>query len=173
MVLSGEFIRAGDIPIVRVVTKSASESVTSSATPQNDDELSISLDVGVWRVELYLHVACAAAANTTDLRAKWTFSGTTDSVGRSCMGPGLASVNPVGDTTTAGSGIVRHSGNSLGTEVSYGLVDGDTSAIHEDLALVVSASGTLQLQWAQWSAGGTAAIASTASRMYITSLDPA
>ena len=44
--LAGETVLASHYPKVRVIKKAALESVTSSITPQDDDDFTVALDAG-------------------------------------------------------------------------------------------------------------------------------
>jgi hypothetical protein len=144
--------------------KLSNESVTNSVAMQDDDELSVALGVGVWRVEAFLHASGPAAA---DIQTAWTFSGATNGTNRACIGPG------VGTASAINGAAVRTSVHALTTAVPYGVDGSVTSAIHEDLYLIVTTAGTLRLQWAQATANATASVMASGSRLYATRLSPA
>jgi hypothetical protein len=169
--LAGEDILASDIVTPKYLSKASTETVTSSAVLQNDDDFVVSLPVGVWRVELFAHVSNAAAADTGDIRSAWATTGTITSMGRSVTGAGPASVDNTGSVTTAGSGITRSSGHGLTTAVITGITDDAAGLLHEDLLLNVTVAGVLTFQWAQGTSNATGTAISTASRMYLTQLE--
>lgn len=160
MPLAGELLDVTDFVVPQYIRKAASESVTSSATLQNDDDLLAALPVGIWRVQLWL---TATGATAGDIKTTWTTTGTMTGIGRSCLGPNLS-------TTTNLDGGILLGGFALTSTVNYGL-SAANHAIHEDLLLDVSVAGTLQLQWAQQTSSGTATTLSTSSRMYITQVE--
>lgn len=148
--------------------KPSTESVTSSTTLQNDDDLFIDLTPGMWRIELFAHAACTVAADTVDILSAWSNTGTMTSWARSCMGPGPSSVNTYGDSAAAGSGIMHFNGHALGSSILYGITDDGSSIIHEDLLLEVAAAGRLQWKWAQNASNATPVTVSAAGRIYVT-----
>jgi len=157
MPLAGEFVDVTDIVVTQYIRKAATESVTSSTTLQDDDDLFAALPVGIWRVQLWLTVTGATAG---DIKTTWTTTGTISGIGRSCLGPNIS-------TTSNLDGGILLGGFALTSTVNYGL-SATNHAIHEDLLVDVSVTGTLQLQWAQVASSATATTLSTSSRMYIT-----
>lgn len=143
------------------IRKSANESVTSSTTLQNDDQLAVTLGVGTWRVEAYLH---ATGSLGGDIRTAWTFAGTTSSVGRSCQGPNQSMTDRTNTT-------MRSSASALADHMLYGTDGVGESVIVEDLLLVVTGSGVLTLQWAQEATSVTATVVWAGSRLYATRVD--
>lgn len=148
MPLAGQKVRASDIQPLYMIRKAAGESVTSSTTSQNDDDITISLDVGTWVIDLYAQVNGATAG---DVRIKWTNTGTMTCVHRSAIAPGA---NTTDATQSASSRI--QAGQVLGTEYGYGTDATVSSRVHERLVMEVTVAGTLQLQWAQLASSGTA-----------------
>jgi hypothetical protein len=170
--LAGEDILASDIQYPRVLSKAASESVTSSVTLQADDDFSFTLTPGLYRIEAFLHASNAVTTDNGDIRIAWAIvSGTMTGLGRSCTGAGPASTNNTGDTVVAGSGIMRYSGHGLATAVIYGITDDAAGVIIEDQLLQVTVTGVFQMQWAQGTSSATPTSISVASRVYITQLE--
>lgn len=157
--LSGTVAR---VPICK--RKNPVQSVTSSATPVDDTSLFYPLTPGSYRVQLVAHFSSPSAS--ADLRSKWTFSGTTGTNGRACLGPG--SVTTAVEGQSAGS-VMRSSGHGFGTEVVYGTDAGLAAGVlQEDIVLIPTTNGILQWQWAQGTSNVDATTVSVASRLYIT-----
>jgi hypothetical protein len=135
--------------------KDVSETVTSSTTLQDDDELSVVLGIGTWQVEAVLH---ATGASGGDIKIAWTFSGTQGSPGKWCLGPQLG-------TTDAFATSAKMTTAGFSTAVAYGTDGTEESAILEKMLCEVTASGTLQLQWAQNASSGTATTLLVGSRI--------
>lgn len=148
-----------DAWIPRYKRKATAENVTNSTSMQEDDELFFSLPVGAWRVEAFLHVTGAAAA---DVAVSWVFTGVAALSHRACIGPGL------GTAGVTNSAFGRFSAHGLGTSSSYGLDGSAASAIHEDLLLVVTTAGTIKLNWAQAVANATPSVMAVGSVIYAT-----
>jgi hypothetical protein len=163
MVLAGDVVKASDIYAPSFISKSATETVTSSSTYQNDDDFIVALGVGTWRVQLFAHVSGAAAA---DIKVRWNFSGSVSATGRACIGPQSG-------TTDATVTTMRAAGHGFASDIVYGLDGTNTTIVHEDVFLTVTAPGTLTLQWAQNTGNATGTAMSTSSRMYIDELEPA
>lgn len=141
----------------RVVYKEFTETVTSSTTLQDDNELFVGLQPGTYNVRAVLR---AAGATGGDVKVAWTFDGTLTRSNRACWGPALS-------VSDAAATNMRAATASLGTGIGYG-VDGTAgSAILEDLLLTVTVGGTLQLQWAQQASSGTATELTSECRMYV------
>jgi hypothetical protein len=158
---------SGDPSTPTMMRKAATQTVTSSIVLVNDDDLTVDLEPGAYRVELFAHGSSTNAADTSDIRLAWTFSGTVTAA-RTCIGPGPVSGNITGDDTTAQTGVMRSSGHAITTSVIYGLTQDASAGIHEDISMEVTAAGTLQLQFAQGTSNATASSLTTASRMYVT-----
>jgi hypothetical protein len=157
---AGDIIDAGDVIVPKFIAKAATESVTSSTTMQDDDDLFVDLPVGVWRIQLWL---TATGATGGDIKTTWTTTGTMSTIGRSCLGPNVS-------TTSNLDGGILLGGFAISSTVNYGL-SAANHAIHEDILIEVSVTGTLQLQWAQVASSGTSTTLSTSSRMYITQVE--
>lgn len=163
--LAGEYVRTSHYPKVRVVRKAATETVTNSATLQNDDDFSITLEADKsYRIELHLVASGPAAA---DVRLAWTATGGASSpTGRHVLGPesGTASV-----TATQMRATATH---AFTTNVIYGTDGTSNSRIYEDFLVdVVGSSGTLTLQWAQGTANATGTNVFANSYLVVTEVD--
>lgn len=155
MVLAGERIRAGDFAGKTYVRKGTTESVTSSTTVQNDDQLVVALAVGTWEVEFFLAVTGASGG---DVRTAYTNTGTMSFLGRFCSGAG-ATTGDIAD------GTLQSTVRSITTEVVYGLTSTTTQMfIRERILVEVTVAGNLQLQWAQGTSSGTATVMNTSSQ---------
>jgi hypothetical protein len=157
---AGDIIDVGDFIVPKFIHKAASESVTSSTTLQDDDDLTVDLPVGTWRVQVWL---TATGATGGDIKVSWTNTGTMSVIGRSCLGPNLS-------TTSNLDGGILLSATTFGASVEYGLSSAN-HAINEDLLIDVSVAGSIQMRWAQVASSGTATTLSTSSRMYITQVE--
>ncbi len=166
MVLAGAKVRASDIRTVQSKSKAATESVTSSTTLQDDDDLFMDLEAGKsYRVWLILTVA-SGGAEAADIKTSWTFAGTATKVGRCVWGLGISS------TATDDSAFSKSSGVAIGASVSYGIDAGQAAACYESLILEdVTVAGRLQLQWAQVASNATATVLSTTSRVFWEEID--
>jgi hypothetical protein len=139
----GDIIFATDINAViaslpKVYTKTSATARQSTTTLTADPDLSgITLDVGVYDIELILFWTCA---NTTPkLKTRWGFSGTITNTLRLCHGPG--------STQTGGPEAV-----SDATMRAYALTSQDAiySTILEAVyGAEVTVAGDLSLNWAQ------------------------
>lgn len=165
MPLAGALVRASDIRNPVVYFKAASESVTSNATAQNDDDIAIALDVGLWGIDLF---GVATGAQAADVIVQWTFSGTATLRHRSGTGPGTNT------TDIRNTDSVQRAGMSLTTGPGYG-TDANTgdrsSRIHERLVIEVTVAGTLQLQWAQAVSTASATAFATATHAEVQQLE--
>lgn len=143
------------------VVKASDETVTSSTTMQDDNELFVTLPVGLWRVEAMLIFTGATGG---DFKCTWSFAGTAaGSQGRMMLGPATA-------TTSAVDTSMRAANTTSGGTAIYGVDGTFASAAREDLIWNVTASGVLTLQWAQQASSGTATTLLAGSRLYITKL---
>lgn len=161
--LAGDTITASDINDVTVkyITKSANESVTSSATPQDDNDFVVALPVGVWRIEIIISYTCAT---TGDIMTKWTTTGTITSLGRWVLGGGT-SMTVVTDET------MRMQGASIGTGLIFNGNGTNSNIVREEVLVDVSVAGNLQFQWSQGTSDVTATTVTTASRMFVTKVE--
>jgi hypothetical protein len=167
-------ISAGNVALTRVrlnssakriyAHKTADEGLVSSTTVQDDNSLFLDLPVGVWDITLKLSAFCSSGI-AADIKMMWTFSGTfTGSPGRFCLGPAVVNTG-VSDTT------VRLALHSLALEVTYGVDDVVGNYISENLFLVVTAPGRLQLRWAQAGSSSSTTTVLTGSRLVAESVD--
>lgn len=142
-----------------VIRKSSNETLTS-ATLQNDNELTCSLSTGTWEVEFNLRTFGPAGSN---FKTNYTFSGTLTSASKVTQGPGTTSTDAYNAQTFSTSA------GPWNTETPYGTVGtttADVIGIQEKLLLVVSAPGTLHLQWAQQTAIGVTTVAGGSWMIY-------
>lgn len=124
-----------------VVNKTGDELVGSTSM-QNDDELVLTLPVGVHKIEAYLRVS-AEHSDNGDIQVAWATTGTIALVGtRACFGPGVNAGSPGGITGTS------QVSNVLSDPISYGC-DLGWAAVTETFLVNVTVSGTLRLRWAQ------------------------
>jgi hypothetical protein len=130
------------------VVKQATESVTSSTTLQNDDELVLTLLANrTYYVKVCLYVTGAAAG---DVKVDWVLGTVANTPLRFQSGP---------DTSTSGVGAttVRKTVNGMTTAVPYGLDGSIGSAIVEEFIVQCTTSNaSLQMRWAQNGSSGTA-----------------
>jgi hypothetical protein len=160
---AGDPIRASDIPITRFVQKTVTENVTSSTTMQDDDELFMTIDVGLWRIEAIIGVTGQTAA---DIKLGWTFSGTASGLSRQILG----SPTTLADPTDAN---MRYTSHGLTTALGYGTVTTPAAWIREDITLEVSVAGILRLQWAQLASNASPSSVIAASKIYVSELEQA
>src|SRR5262245_50768918 len=141
---NGEVLTADDVDIYLVNTiaaiKSATESVTSSTTLQNDDELVLAL----------------AANSTYEIRSLLKIDGSTaGDIKVGFTGPSgstpLLFLDGLGIGATDGSGRVQFVIDSFASNGSFGTTGvGDTRGLMvHGLVVIGSTAGNLQLQWAQ------------------------
>lgn len=141
------------------VRKTADESVTSSATLQNDNELTIAIPAaGSYVIDLRLYGSSAANA-AGDLRVGFTFPTGTFHFGVGALDSSLASgaaadLAATGNlSATSGSTVL---GIGLSTTVTYSKVEA---------LLIATAAGTLQMQWAQLASNANASTIKAGSHM--------
>ncbi len=121
------------------VIKSANETVTSSTTLQDDNELvTPTLAVGTHYVQLCLIVTSVVA-----IKLVWTNTGTMSN-NRRVSGPGGA------ETTAADDATTQWACSGFATPVDYGFREGTAQYHIEEFATVnVTVAGAITLQWAQ------------------------
>jgi hypothetical protein len=125
------------------VRKTADESVTSSATLQNDNELSIAIPAaGTYEIDVHLIVTSAANA-AGDIRVGATFPAGTMTMMLDALDVSLAASN-TGTIVRAAAAITSGVDPALG----FGASTSQTYA-HVKFLFVATASGTFQFQWAQ------------------------
>lgn len=128
-----------------LVQKTADETVTSSVTLQNDDELKFSaVASAIYVVDAWIFAyQGASSATAIDINGDWSVpSGATG--WKWCSGPALTMTN-----REAASMVTSLHG--FGTDRNYGLDDSNNGVrIHEHLLINMSTTaGTVQYRWAQ------------------------
>ncbi len=146
------------------VKKSSSESVTSSTTLQNDDDIVFNLpEPGVYNVIALLTIGGATAG---DLKVAWAVSaGAAQLTTRRCIGPAIG-------TTAFDNTSMRMTAHNLTTEVSYGTAEAATGVIREEFLVETAGTGTVQLRWAQRTSSATATVLSSNTYATIEKLKP-
>lgn len=127
-----------------IVIKSADESVTSSATMQNDDHLSLAVTAGkTYKLHMVLFHS-SAADNAGDIKIGFTFPAGTLHVGAQGL------VTTVSAASFGDIQAIARIGetSSPSTATPYALNNTITTTIVE-VVFVCTGTGTLQLQWAQ------------------------
>lgn len=157
------------LALPNIVIKSADESVTSSTTLQDDNELLISLAAGkTYCIEAFILASGAAAG---DIKIAWARTGTLNHTGaRFCEGPGANTTDVTAAAAAATTvGVTRaNGGNALTTANSYGVDGAAVSAIREQFVIQSAVTGTLTLQWAQNASSGTATLVRAGSWLKVT-----
>jgi hypothetical protein len=147
MPAAGALVRASDVdrPQAR---KTATESVTSSATLQNDDELFVSVEANA----IYTVVACLFYDGATAGDFKFSFTGPS---GYSF--DYAATIAPTAATTAAGN-TVNNSAFAETDTLGVGAVGAGTTLVVpiQGILVISSTAGTFQLQWAQNASSATA-----------------
>lgn len=151
----GEDITAADLQIMSddlnalwtqpFARKTATESVTSSTTLQNDDALSVAVAASTT-----YHVECVLlydGATAGDLKVGFTAPASASFEGIA-VGPSPTAASSADDVTAY---VVLGTANNFGA-----LGTGTTTALKINGVITTSGSGTLQLQWAQVASSGTA-----------------
>lgn len=143
------------------VTKGSDESVTSSTTLQNDDALAYTVAAaGTYAFEINLAVTSAADA-AGDVRIGFTFpTGTMHFFG---IGPDVSLASGNIGTGHFGTALSATSGT---TALAFG-ASTTAAAIRVYGQLIATATGTLQLQWAQQSSSGSATTVKAGSFMIV------
>jgi hypothetical protein len=148
-------VKASDIRAAMPVQaiKSADESVTSSTTLQNDDELALALLAGVeYRISGLVILTGAAAAGGAAIAFTWPAGVTVEWSGSGLAIAGGANVNAIRNT----SGTSSPFGTSGATPVP---------AFIEGTVFPAPANFTLQTQWAQSASNATATVVKLGSRL--------
>jgi hypothetical protein len=147
----------------QVVIKIVDESVTSSTTLQDDNELQFAVDANTrYSVEFFLIYNTLAAA---DLKAQYTVP---SGASLTWVSDGIASGTTVTVDTVSrtaqfiGSTPPAHGG----VEVSGAPVD--MIAFHKGLLTIGATAGTLKLQWAQQASSATATYIRANSTLILT-----
>ncbi|WP_328860881.1 hypothetical protein [Streptomyces sp. NBC_00306] len=129
----------------QLIPKTANETITSSATLQNDNHLLGSMAANaVYLVTVRLAVNGASGG---DFKMAWSMPTGTTASQRFCFGPDVSSAASTAGTTVRASGIT----NGHLVEINYGLFTTGTQSYIEETLRVETAStaGTCQLRWAQ------------------------
>lgn len=141
--------------------KTADQSVTSSTTLVNDTHLSITLpSVGSYLVDVWLYALSAANA-AGDLAVGFTYPTGTLNIGGAGPDSALASGNI--EPGQWGAALSQPSGTIFN---SYGLSTGAVT-IHLHGLFIATATGTLQLQWAQLASNANASTLKAGSHMLV------
>jgi len=137
------------------VRKTADESVTSSAVLQNDDHLLFSIpQAGTYAFEFVIFATSAANA-AGDIQIQLTGPTGTFTFGGVGLDITLASGN---------TGTVNMAG--ISTTLNFGVSTTQTMILIKGI-LVATASGTLQLQWAQQTSNANATTVKAGSHMFV------
>lgn len=132
----------------RTVIKSVDESLPSSTTLQNDDELFLSVENGAsYKGEAVLGASGAGSATLGDILIGWTFPGGT----LTHHAVGLLAGVAYGVSTGGSVNAVRFRDTSSPTAspYSFGTPLTNFGVVRIGLSYVCTADGTLRLQWAQ------------------------
>jgi hypothetical protein len=159
---AGQVLTAAELNALGLhATKTADQSVTSSTTLINDIHLSIAIPtVGTYLVDTYLYGVSAANA-AGDLQLGYSFPAGTMS--------GFA----LGPDASLASGTVQAGQWGVQTSITGGVaafINGlstSTVAIWAHTLLTVTATGTLQLMWAQNSSSASASTLKAGSHMLV------
>ncbi|MGV1010413.1 MAG: hypothetical protein ACOYBY_17740 [Dermatophilaceae bacterium] len=150
--LAGQIPTAAELNAIvtrRFIAKAAAESVTSSTVLQDDNDLQVALTNGTYLIDARI---VASAAEAGDLKLAWTHSGP-------CTGPAEA-------TTDRQSTLMLRQAASETTVIPYGIDGSGTTYVGEELYVIVTAAGTLKLQWAQNTSSATATTLTTSTTLF-------
>jgi len=139
--------------IARTYVKGSTESRASTTTLTNDSELNtIPLDIGTYRIELVGFFT--VGSNTPRLVTRWGFTGTWNNPDRVCFGPGATETAAPNVATTVNVQGYQAAGQSA----TYNIINTAvyTSFREVSMNVVVTAAGSLSLQWAQFSSNAAA-----------------
>lgn len=130
------------------IVKPSNETVTSSATMQDDNDLTIALAAGKYAVELFLAVSAHASGGL-----KYTWGAITGSTAyrRSALHTLVQVFN---------TGLSQETGQTSAV-----------ASVKEEMILVLTQAGTLTLRWAQNSSFGTGTAVVAGSYMRVWRLD--
>lgn len=124
-----------------------------NTTLADDPDLaSFALGIGTWDVRCMLLMSTIAAS--TNIKTRWSFTGTWNSPTRACTGPAITNVAaPTAITPT------KMTGHSVGGDATYGLAATTAyNVIYEECStVVVTVAGSLGIQWAQNTVNAAAA----------------
>lgn len=164
--ITADKLTAGQIQLIQ---KTTDESVTSNTTPQNDDELFVSLDasatyvIDAWIFAYQGAPASGTGSATIDLRTDWSMpSGATG--WKWCTGPATSMTHNGRDNTSV---VMALSG--FGTDRSYGLDDSSNGVVVHEHVLVTTGttSGTAQFRWSQDTSNALAATVGALSHLIV------
>ena len=134
----------------RAAYKAANESVASSTTLQNDDNLKFSVAANdIWTFELFLIVSGDAAG---DIKIAFT-APTGATINWGAIGQTIA--DAFSDAVVSGSG----------TTASFGVGAASRTILIRGTVVVSTTAGTIQLQWAQDTSSVTATVVATGSHI--------
>lgn len=131
--------------IPQYVEKGSDETVTNTATVQNDDELELTLAPGTWEITSVLYAAGISGANQ-DIKIQYTFP--TGSFSWGAWGLHVDWANSAGGRDAAVGGDPLDSASPTGA-YGFATVTGANTPVLVKGILTNSASGVLRLQWAQ------------------------
>jgi len=161
-VLAGNRITAQllDSMLPDIVIKPANETVTSSTTLQNDDDLFVSVEANA-QYDVFLTVFHDSEATSGDIKFSWT-------------GPSGATMNWGVHTptlTTTSSTTVPDTNMQvrlINEVVETGGADNTGTTMFASGSLTTSSTaGTLQLQWAQQTSNATASTVRAGSKLHV------
>ncbi|MFD9225374.1 hypothetical protein ACFWDI_36440 [Streptomyces sp. NPDC060064] len=144
------------------VHKTADESVTSSATLQNDNHLLVSVLANA-EYEIVLRM-CANGSASGDIKLAWTVpAGSTSQ--RFCRGPDTSSAGSSAATTVRSNGLT----DGHATAINYGVFSTSQQSFIEEILYISTGgtAGTVQLQWAQNVIDATATTVEAGSYMTV------
>lgn len=138
------------------VRKTSAESVTSSTTFQDDDELFYTIDDSSARYEVNAYLFVSSAANAAgDIKFQWSMPGGSNvAMGGIGLDIGLA------------SGAVGTLSMQAGSPLSFGCSTTQSMIVLHAI-FTPGATGTLTLQWAQNSSSGSATTVQAGSHLVI------
>jgi len=166
--LAGQIARASQYPRTRVLFKAGNETVTSSTTLQDDDDLAWTFTAtGLYRIEFVV----VAYGDTGDVKTAWT------------AGSGVAGTKyvdgPADATTATAPGFlsrtntaVRRSTHGFATSCTYQLQAPSLGTWIREWSMVTitdvsGVNGKIQLQWAQNSSSATATTVTNESHILV------
>lgn len=154
--ITADLLRGG---LPRFAYKTAQTDRASTVTPTDDPDLQMTLDIGSYHVEFFIHYSTPAAA---DFRSDWNFTGTVSSTNKAALGLGTT----VTDSTP--QGIMRSGIHGIATDITYGDRAGANQIFcYETGLVVVTASGLLSYRWAQGTSNAGTTSVHAESRMKV------
>jgi hypothetical protein len=166
--LAGETILAEDIVPVRYFKKVATESVASSTTLQDDNDLA-GIPLAANKIYLCQFYGAAIGDPAGDIDMAWALTGgAAELTMRAVTAPQIG----VSDTTNTAVRIAR---NALSTRVPYGTTTSSVGVTICETFLVetttAGTAGTLTLQWCQEASSATATQLTTNTFMIVTEIE--